>query len=144
LTEGDRRAKARVTVGPGPVVGGREAVLVVDDEPSLRLLMASVLQQAGYRVSMAADGMEATEYLSKPSNLADVVLLDLNMPRRNGIETFKAVRGLRPDLKFVFLTGNLTPEAQAELAVHGQFHILNKPSGLPDISLRLRQVLDEE
>ena len=49
LTDGDR-AKARVTVGPGPIMGGREAVLVVDDEPSLRLLMASVLQQAGYRV----------------------------------------------------------------------------------------------
>jgi CheY-like chemotaxis protein len=82
----------------------RPAVLVVDDETSIRALMSRVLQTAGYEVVIAASGAEALERF-KDMKQCDLVLTDLMMPEMNGDELVRRLRFDQPDLKVLYLTG---------------------------------------
>lgn len=66
--------------------------LVVDDSPSVRLLISANLRLAGYDVDEAADGVEALECLERAAELPDVVTLDVMMPRQGGLATAEAIR----------------------------------------------------
>ena len=75
-----------------------KSVLVVDDEPNIMLSLEYLMKRAGYEVRTARDGEEAlTSILTSPP---DLVLLDINIPKRNGYEVCQAVRS-NPDLKDV-------------------------------------------
>ena len=80
------------------------AVLVVDDETSIRALMSRVLQTAGYEVVIAASGAEAIARFHDMTH-CDLVLTDLMMPEMNGDELARRLRSDRPDLKVLYLTG---------------------------------------
>jgi CheY-like chemotaxis protein len=80
------------------------AVLVVDDETSIRALMSRVLQTAGYEVVIAASGAEAIARFHDMKH-CDLVLTDLMMPEMNGDELVRRLRFDQPDLKVLYLTG---------------------------------------
>jgi CheY-like chemotaxis protein len=80
-------------------------VLVVDDEPMVLRLATWILEDAGFRVIEARDGVEAVEAYRSHAAEIDVVVLDLDMPRMNGAETFDALRALRPDVRVLLSTG---------------------------------------
>lgn len=61
-------------------------ILVVDDDPSIREMIVQVLEDAGYRVSGAADGLEALDYLKTSAELPCLIVLDLRMPIMDGAE----------------------------------------------------------
>jgi len=131
-------------IAGGDFPGGTETVLVVDDEISLRHLLEATLISKGYRVVTAANGLDAIEYLGKPSNPVDAVLLDLNMPGANGLDVFKVIRMGRPDIKVLILSGNLTREARLELQGLGQNNFIQKPYALDDVGRNLRALLDKK
>ncbi len=122
--------------------GGTESVLVVDDEPPLRLLLEAALSRKGYKVRSAADGLEAIEAVASPDSRLDAVLLDLNMPGANGVEVYRVIRATKPDLKVLVLTGHLTPDARAEFEKMGLRHFVKKPYTLEELGRTLRAVLD--
>jgi EAL domain-containing protein (putative c-di-GMP-specific phosphodiesterase class I)/CheY-like chemotaxis protein len=109
--------------GAGP---GR--VLVVDDEEALVRVIARVLTAAGYRVSTAADGKEATGMLARAT--FDVILSDIDMPEMDGIQFLQDIRRRDADVPVVLMTGN--PDlTTAVLAVeHGALQYLVKPADL--------------
>lgn len=78
-------------------------VLVVDDEEEIRSFFAKVLEDGGYRVVTAGDGVQAQEKLEKDS--FDLVITDLVMPKAEGIETIRAIRQTRPGLKLIAVSG---------------------------------------
>ena len=80
------------------------AVLVVDDETSVRAYVSRVLQMAGYEVVVAGSGAEALERF-KDMKHCELVLTDLMMPAMNGDELARRLRLDRPDLKVLYLTG---------------------------------------
>jgi len=104
-------------------------VLIVDDEPSNRLLLSQILHHGGYSTSEAADGAEALRLLTTAG--ADIVILDLNMPRMSGpvfIKNVRATAALR-ELKIVLYTA--TPENRAIRDFMELFairHLIPKPS----------------
>lgn len=122
--------------------GGTESVLVVDDEAPLRMLLEAALSRKGYRVSSAADGLEAIEKIATPGATYQAVLLDLNMPGANGIEVHRVIRATRPDLKVLVLTGHLTPEARTEFEAMGLRNFVKKPYTLEELGRALRTVLE--
>jgi PAS domain S-box-containing protein len=121
---------------------GTESVLVVEDEQSLRGLLAVILGQKGYRVQSVADGLAAAELLASSPTPIDVILLDFNMPGVDGIEVYKTVLKTRPNAKVIVISGNLTVEAKAEFTKLGQKDFLEKPFRLEDIGQRIRRVLE--
>jgi len=130
-----------VTTTFGEFPAGTESVLVVEDEQSLRGLLCLILNQRGYRVQSAADGLAAAELLVSSPTPIDVILLDFNMPGVDGIEVYKKVLQTRPNAKVIVISGNLSVESKAEFTKLGQKDFLEKPFRLEDIGQRIRRVL---
>ncbi len=80
-------------------------VLVVDDDPAIRRLVASMLDLGGYRPLCAASGEEALSVLKSPETSADLVVTDLAMPGISGLELARQIRTRHPALPVVFMTG---------------------------------------
>ena len=74
---------------------GKERVLIVDDEEAVRDLLMHTLDELGYVCEGVEDGFECLKKVYGPNNY-DIVLLDINMPRLNGIETLKKLKTYRP------------------------------------------------
>ncbi|MBL9215225.1 MAG: PAS domain S-box protein [Opitutaceae bacterium] len=122
--------------------GGSERLLVVDDEISLRRLLATAFTRKGYTVHTASDGLEAIQMISDPQQPLDAALLDLNMPGATGLEVLKVIKACRPLLRVLVLSGHVSSEIRAELDRLGQADFVQKPYTLDDLGRRLRALLD--
>ena len=120
---------------------GKETILIVEDEASLRELLCTILEPRGYKVLSASDGARAVDMLMSEPATIDVVLLDLNLPQLNGVDVYKTLRRLRPETKVIVISGNITPETRREINAHGQPEFLPKPYQLEELGRRLRTVL---
>lgn len=78
-------------------------ILLVDDEPSIRVVLGAVLEQAGYVVEVAEDGIDALRKLE--AAVPDVMITDLRMPNMNGFELLSSVRERFPGLPTMAMTG---------------------------------------
>jgi PAS domain S-box-containing protein len=108
-----------------PRVGG--TVLVIEDEESVRLFTAQVLEEAGFKVLLAGDGFAGVEVFRADRDEVRAVVLDLRMPRLDGWEVMARLRGLRGDVPMLLVSGYNEPELPpdaANLAVAG---FLQKP-----------------
>ena len=84
---------------------GSGRILIADDEPAVRHVVASFLQRAGYDVLSAADGEEALKLLSMNFASIDLMILDVLMPKKCGYETYLAARERQIDIPVIFITG---------------------------------------
>jgi len=85
--------------------GGRETVLLVEDEADVRTLICEFLKAAGYQVLTAADGEEGLDIGQKFGEEIDILVTDVVMPRLRGPELAKRLKRLLPDLKVVYMSG---------------------------------------
>ncbi len=125
-----------------PVELRKLKVLVVDDDPNLRLLAGAALKREGYIVAEAGDGIEC---LKKNADInPDVIILDLDMPRLNGIETLKKLRSpgsMAKDLPVLILTAH-GDEANTRAGFDaGATDYLAKPFTPPQLNSRVRACL---
>ena len=117
-------------------------ILVVDDEPAMRLLLTSVLTDDGHVVTAAASGTEALQLVQR--HHYQVVITDLRMPGLSGLEVLAAVRRDDPDTAVILLTAFGSVESAVEAMRKGAAHYLLKPLANPDeLRLAVRRVLEE-
>jgi PAS domain S-box-containing protein len=135
-------AAAQTGSGSSEFPGGAESVLIVDDEESLRTLLATALTRKGYTTTTARSGVDAIELISDTTRHFDAVLLDLNMPGASGVEVLKVIRICRPRLKVVVVSGHITPVARTEFEQLGHRYFVQKPYKLDELGRQLRQLLD--
>lgn len=83
--------------------GQRKRILVVDDESSIRSALGKMLAMAGYEVILAADGSEATRLWRE--RRVDLVIVDLFMPEKDGIETIVELRAHSPGIRIIAISG---------------------------------------
>ncbi|MBD3368218.1 MAG: response regulator [Candidatus Eisenbacteria bacterium] len=102
-------------------------VLLVDDEETVRLVGASMLEQSGFKVVTASDGNEAVEYFRDHQDEVGCVLLDLTMPRMDGRETFDELRRIREDVRVVLSSGYSEQEVYGQFAGEGIAGFVQKP-----------------
>jgi len=115
-------------------------ILIVDDEPNLLESFKVGLELKGYDVSVAPGGAEALEACE--NNLFDVVLLDIRMPKMDGVETLRNLMGKRPDQIVIMLTAHSSLESAVEAGRLGAFDYLEKPSTADAVHLRVQRALE--
>jgi len=100
-------------------------ILIVDDEASLRQMMARVLQRAGYEITTAANGKDGLALASE--HLFDLIYLDIRMPDINGLEVLKTIHGNFPDIPVVLFTAQPDLHSALEALRQGATDYLLKP-----------------
>jgi PAS domain S-box-containing protein len=121
--------------------GGTETLLLAEDDASLRKMSVALLRHHGYAVLEAADGAEALRVFSEHRDRIRLVLLDGIMPHRNGKEVFDEIRGERPGMRAIIMSG-YAEEMFADGGVPAGAVFLQKPVR-PDALLRaVREALD--
>ena len=102
--------------------------LVIDDDPAILRMISSILKGLGYEVSLASNGLEGLEQLTK-LGAPDVVLVDWNMPEMNGLEFVKAVRSnsVYADLPLIMVTTELEMPQLALTFDAGVIEYIMKP-----------------
>jgi DNA-binding NtrC family response regulator len=100
-------------------------VLVVDDDPGLRMIVASALGDANYSVDQAQDGEEAVNKVR--ANGYNLVLLDVNMPRMDGLECLKQIKAYDPSIIVIILTAFSNVKDAIEATKEGAYNYLEKP-----------------
>ncbi|HWX50230.1 MAG TPA: PAS domain S-box protein [Roseomonas sp.] len=134
-------AAARVPLDVAPRAEAGEPVLVVDDEPAVRMLATEVLRELGYTPLEAADGPSALAVLQSPARL-DLMITDVGLPGgMNGRQLADAARQLRPGLKVLFITGYSESVALRHGELEPGMQVLPKPFGLEALAGRIRQLI---
>jgi CheY-like chemotaxis protein len=91
----------------------RETILVVEDEESIRKLVSTILQDQGYQVLSAGDGMEALQNLQMLKGKCDLVITDVIMPRMKCTSFVEGVKAMRPEARILFMSGYAGDTLQA-------------------------------
>jgi len=115
-----------------------ETILLVEDEPAVRRLVAASLARAGYRVLEAADGAEGIALFEAHAEAVDLLITDLRMPEMDGESLVRALRDRAPALRVLCVSGY--PGRAADLA--STEHYLAKPFSRYELLGTVRKVLD--
>ena len=119
-------------------------ILVIDDDDLIRKLVSKTLERAGYEVAASADGRDAARlYRREP---ADLIITDLFMPEKEGLEVIMELRRESPDVKIIAISGagSLGPTGYLEVArMIGASRTLAKPFGEKELLAAVGELLDE-
>jgi PAS domain S-box-containing protein len=126
---------------PPETRGGSETILVVEDDDQLRRSAKRILEDAGYRVLTAADGLEALDVL-RHGPAVQLVFSDLVMPRLGGRALYDAARRDGHAVAFLFASGYSDPNGRGTAPLDPSAPLLHKPWTGPDLLARLRDLLD--
>jgi len=124
--------------------GGKETILVVEDEEPLRKLLNTFLRSGGYTVLSAADGREAVDLYDKNHRNIKLVLADYGLPRLGGYDVFKKMKSENPGVKFILASGYLEPQMKSDFLKEGVKYFLQKPYSEAHVLRTVRSVLDNE
>ena len=116
-------------------------ILIVDDEDTLRLLLHESLEGHGYEIASASDGEEAITLLGHQR--FDLTLLDIQMPRVNGLQVLQYIKEHSPHTRAVILTGYADLSHAMEAKEYGAREFIGKPYKIHDILSTIKRVLTE-
>ena len=120
-------------------------IIIIDDEPALRVTMRKILERAGHEIREAGDGDEGLRlFRERP---ADLVVTDIFMPGKEGMETIQDLRAENLDVKILAVSGGATvdptgPLGDAEL--FGADGSLPKPFSVTDLQEKVAELLDDD
>jgi len=103
-------------------------ILIIDDEPNILLMLKKMLEKSGFEIDLAPNGLEGIR-LFKESN-ADLVITDIIMPEKEGLETIRDMRQIKPDLKIIAMSGGGKVSAENYLGaakIFGAAKLVAKP-----------------
>jgi two-component system, cell cycle sensor histidine kinase and response regulator CckA len=120
---------------------GSETVLLVEDDSALRELIAEGLRTSGYRVLVAANGVQALQTSKDHAGSIDVLITDVIMPQMGGPELARLLAARRPGIKVLYISGYTDDKLRLTQAPDPDVALIQKPFQLTDLVLKLRQVL---
>jgi two-component system, cell cycle sensor histidine kinase and response regulator CckA len=120
---------------------GKSRILIVDDERDINNTLQDTLRAAGYEVEGAYDGVEGIDLLRRGG--FDLVLLDIRMPRKDGLDVLKFIKSEYPGVKVIMVTGLASKEEIRETVNHGAFACIVKPFRLEKIMETVRKALGD-
>ena len=127
-----------------PVAGGTETIFIVEDEPLLREMARTILQNCGYRIFEASSGRDALSIWNQHTGQIDLLLTDMVMPDGiSGTELAERLLFQKPGLKVLFTSGYSTSEINAEVLNKTNARFLQKPYSQTDLAKAVRDCLDK-
>lgn len=118
-------------------------ILVVDDEETIRSVLSRILEAWGFRCLTAADGRSGIEALRNHGSTIRLVLMDLTMPRLDGVQAFREMRTIQPEVPVVLMSGFSEQEAVSRFTGRGLAGFVHKPFDLHQLESVLRAALKE-
>lgn len=116
-------------------------ILIVDDERSIRRTLKDILEFEKYTVDEASDGMEALVKLKKDK--FDVIVMDIKMPKMDGMEALERIQILASDTPVVMISGHANIDTAVEAVKKGAFDFISKPPDLNRLLITIRNAMDK-
>ncbi|MBI1228343.1 MAG: response regulator [Bacteroidetes bacterium] len=116
-------------------------VLIVDDEVPIRRTLKEILEFEKFKVDEACDGLECLVQLKKTQY--DVILMDIKMPKMDGMEALERIQTLAPDTPVVMISGHANIDTAVEAVKKGAFDFISKPPDLNRLLITVRNALDK-
>jgi PAS domain S-box-containing protein len=143
LRESPNARVEKETTGPTPDVGSAMGasgtVLIVDDDEMICNLCEAMIARAGFKTLTAVDGVHAIEIFRDHADEIDCVLLDLTMPRMDGVAAFSELKQIRPDVRVILSSGFSEQEATERFIGHGLSGFIQKPYQMNELIVALKQ-----
>lgn len=117
------------------------SILIVDDEASIRKLLRQKLSGEGYQCQEAGNAEQALDKLQ--SNLVDLVILDIKMPSKSGIELLPEIKASYPDTAVVMATATIDMNVAIQCLKQGAYDYITKPFNLDDVMLLVRRAVEK-
>ncbi len=124
--------------------GANEHILLVDDEQMLLETLGDMMEDLGYRVSLAVSSEQALEMFKAAPEQYDLIVTDLTMPQMNGIDLAAKIKEIRPDIPVALHTGLAAEISKERLDQAGIKHIIRKPALEEEFAPALRRLLSKE
>ena len=116
-------------------------VLIVDDEPSIRRTLREILEFEKYEVDEASDGLECLVKLKRDQY--DVVVMDIKMPKMDGMDALERLQLLVPDTPVIMISGHANIDTAVDAVKRGAFDFISKPPDLNRMLITLRNAMDK-
>lgn len=116
-----------------------DSVLIVDDEPGIRRILKGVLEDEGFAVEAVSSGEAALRAFEQ--RVYSCVLLDVWLPKMDGLETLEKLRAAYPDLSVVMISGHASIETAVRATRLGAFDFIEKPLALEKTVLTIRDAI---
>ncbi len=134
--------KEKVDETPVELIKGSANILFIDDEEDIRDVAGQILEDLGYSVVLCENGLKALEYYKKEWDKVDAVVIDIAMPEMSGVEAFKAMKIINPEIKVLISTGfSMNGEVQNVLD-SGAKDFIQKPFNIAELSGKLSFILN--
>lgn len=117
------------------------AILIIDDEKSIRKTLTEILSYEGYKIDEAGDGEEGLKKFKEKTY--DLVLCDIKMPKLDGIEFLEKAKGVNPDVPIIIISGHGNIETAVEAVKKGAYDYISKPPDLNRMLITLRNAMDK-
>ena len=119
---------------------GTGTLLVVDDETTFHEILKEILGSLGYTVHCCADGAEAVEFYREHTSTIDVVILDINMPKMNGLQCFKHLKEINPRVKVIVTSGYGYGSELEAMQKEGVCAFVHKPYRTAELAKKIAEV----
>ena len=141
---GDQRRDVRLAASAADDIGGREVLLVVEDQEEVREITVALLEDLGYRVLQAENGRQALAILEAEGAAIDLIFTDIVMPGgMDGIDLSQAARAMRPGIPVLLSTGYAEAAVLRDGEVKAASNLITKPYHRAELAAKVRLALDE-
>jgi two-component system response regulator PilR (NtrC family) len=119
----------------------KDKILVADDEKSMREFLDIMLKKEGYKVTLASNGEEVTKLIEK--DIFDLALVDIRMPRQDGITALKKIKSISPETVVIMITAYASAETAIKAMKEGAYDYITKPFKIDEIKLIIQNALEK-
>ena len=126
------------------LIGGSETILLIDDDDMVLETGKELLRSIGYNIITASSVISATEFYKLKKEDIALVIIDLSMPKVNGVDLFNCLKRINPEIKALIASGSMDNETYDEIIKQGVNGIILKPYDLKKLSKAVRQILDRK
>ena len=117
-------------------------ILIIEDEKSMREVLRILLEEEGYEITAASNGVEGMEYLG--GDIFDLVVTDIKMPKADGFEVLKKVKELSPSTLVIMITAFGSTESTIEAMKLGAYDYIHKPFKIDEIRLIIQKAFERK